>query len=204
MTFGSKNRAMDVAGTRIIIFNGLLGFFCLFVWGEEKARQEQGWEGRTRLKRGLCEVTHCDSNSKIGEGSETTCFARVHQQGSIMDYGLVRKFEEHKQLKKITKLSPKPGSSAQLLWKSGQHFGYSNGFASQALLWFLSPKVIYIRNSNQVFTVCHSYYLKLDSTALSHSVSTNTAGKDEGLFLRSNNGTWPQTPHIPDYTVQTF
>lgn len=79
---------MGVAGTRIIIFNGLLGVlgFFLFVWGEEKARQEQGWEGRTRLKRRLCEVTHCDSNSKTGEGSETTCFAREHQQGSIKDY----------------------------------------------------------------------------------------------------------------------
>lgn len=71
MTFGSKNRAMGVAGTRIIIFNGLLIFF--LVWGREesKARTRMGRKNKTQ-KRVVLKLPIVNSNSKTGEIREST------------------------------------------------------------------------------------------------------------------------------------
>lgn len=166
MTFGSRNRALGVAGTRIIIFNGLLGVlgvFCLFGERRKQGKNKDGKEEQDS-KEGCVKSPTVIQTPKLARAVKPLALPENISRAASRTTGLVRKFEEYKQLKKITKLSPKPGSSTQLLWKSGQHFGYSNGFGSQAL-WFLSLEMIYIRNSNQECTVCQNYYFLLDSTA---------------------------------------
>lgn len=204
MTFGSKNRAMGVAGTRIIIFNGLLIFFW---FGEEKkARQEQGWEGRTRLRRGLCwSYPLWIQTPKLVRSEKALELPEHISRAASRTNGLVRKFEEYKEFKKksqnlaqnLVQVHSSCGSLANIL-------GTATDSQPKALLWFL-PLWGDLRKKFQSRIHCLSQLLrKVRHAAWSHCVSTISAGKDEGLFLRSSNGTQPQAPHIPDHTVQSF
>lgn len=124
--------------------------------------------------------------------------------------GLVRKFEEYKELKK--RLQNLAQSLVQVCSSCGSlanTLGTAMDSQPKPCCGFFSPEVIYIRNSNQEFTVWSSSCDKLDRTAWLHSVSTNSAGEDEGLLLRSSNGTWPQAPthsrlHYPEFPVCAF
>lgn len=83
MTSGSKNTAMGVAGSRIILFNGLL-----FFWFRGRRKQGKNKDGKEERdsKEGCVMLPIGNSNSKTGQVRESACIARAHQQGSMKDY----------------------------------------------------------------------------------------------------------------------
>jgi len=117
MSFGSKNRAMGVAGIRrSIIFNDLLFFW---VGGKEKAEEEQGWEGRTRHKNKLCQVTQeltvCIQRLKLVRPDSALAMPEPeHISGTpARTTGFGEEIQGMYKVKKgeMTKLSPKLGAN---------------------------------------------------------------------------------------------
>lgn len=100
MTFGSKNRAMGVAGTRIITFNGLLFFFFL-VWraGESKARTRMGRKNKIQ-KRVVWSYPLWVPAPEPVRPEETLALPEHISGAASRTTGLVRKFEENKELNK--------------------------------------------------------------------------------------------------------
>lgn len=158
--------------------------------GESKGRTRIG---RTRHRRGLCEVTLCEFKLQNWWGQRKHLCCQSTSAGQHQGL-LLRKFEECKDLKKriqnlaqsLVQVCSSCGSLANIL-------GTAMDLHPKPCCGFFPPEVVYIRNPNREFTVVTAT-TQSDRTAWLHSVSINSADKDKGLFLRSSNGTWPQAP----------